>query len=80
TGALDSASGAEMLRLLEELNQRGHTIILVTHDAAVAAHARRVIELKDGKVVADNGTPAGHVAPAELPSDAPPVKRSAWPG
>ncbi|MEO6277557.1 ATP-binding cassette domain-containing protein [Roseateles sp.] len=79
TGALDSASGAEMLRLLKELNERGHTIILVTHDAAVAAHARRVIELKDGKVVADNGTPAGHVAPAELPSDAPPVKQSAWP-
>jgi macrolide transport system ATP-binding/permease protein len=80
TGALDSASGAEMLRLLKELNERGHTIILVTHDAAVAAHARRVIELKDGKVVADNGTPAGHVQPTELPSDAPPVKRSAWPG
>ncbi|MFG6428367.1 ABC transporter permease [Roseateles sp. LYH14W] len=80
TGALDSASGAEMLRLLKELNERGHTIILVTHDAAVAAHARRVIELKDGKVVADNGTPAGHVPPAELPSDAPPVKQSAWPG
>ncbi len=74
TGALDSTSGAEMLRLLRELNERGHTIILVTHDAAVAAHARRVIELKDGKVVADNGTPAGHVAPTELPSDAPPVK------
>ncbi|MDR7267694.1 macrolide transport system ATP-binding/permease protein [Pelomonas saccharophila] len=74
TGALDSASGAEMLRLLEELNQRGHTIILVTHDAAVAAHARRIIELKDGKVVADNGTPAGHRPPTELPSDAPPVK------
>jgi len=79
TGALDSASGAEMLRLLKELNERGHTIILVTHDAAVAAHARRVIELKDGKVVADNGTPAGHVPPTELPSDAPPVKQSAWP-
>jgi macrolide transport system ATP-binding/permease protein len=73
TGALDSASGAEMLRLLKELNERGHTIILVTHDAAVAAHARRVIELRDGKVVADNGTPAGHVPPTELPSDAPPV-------
>ncbi|KQY80250.1 ATP-binding cassette domain-containing protein [Pelomonas sp. Root1444] len=80
TGALDSASGAEMLRLLKELNERGHTIILVTHDAAVAAHARRVIELKDGKVVADNGTPAGHVPPAELPSDAPPVKQGGWLG
>ena len=75
TGALDSASGADMLRLLKELNERGHTIILVTHDAAVAAHAHRVIELKDGKVVADNGTPAGHVPPTELPSDVPPVKQ-----
>ncbi|MFG6413422.1 ATP-binding cassette domain-containing protein [Roseateles sp. DC23W] len=78
TGALDSASGAEMLRLLKELNGRGHTIILVTHDAAVAAHVRRVIELKDGKVVADNGTPAGHVPPGELPSDAPPVQGGGW--
>ncbi|RTL46719.1 MAG: ATP-binding cassette domain-containing protein [Burkholderiales bacterium] len=74
TGALDSASGAEMLRLVRELNDRGHTIILVTHDATVAAHARRVIELRDGRVVADNGTPAGHVPPCELPSDAPPVQ------
>lgn len=74
TGALDSASGAEMLRLLRELNDRGHTIIIVTHDAHVAAHARRVIELKDGKVVKDNGTPLGHVAPAVLPSDGPPVE------
>ncbi|RZL31906.1 MAG: FtsX-like permease family protein, partial [Rubrivivax sp.] len=80
TGALDSASGAEMLRLLKELNERGHTIILVTHDAAVASHARRVIELRDGKVVADNGTPAGHVPPSELPSDAPPVKQVGWLG
>ncbi|MDR7332315.1 ABC transporter permease [Roseateles asaccharophilus] len=78
TGALDSASGAEMLRLLKELNERGHTIILVTHDAHVAAHARRVIELRDGKIVADNGTPAGHQPPAELPSDAPPVRQGGW--
>jgi len=78
TGALDSASGAEMLRLLTDLNERGHTVILVTHDAAVAAHARRVIELKDGKVVADNGTPADHVPPVRLPSDAPPVREGGW--
>ncbi len=74
TGALDSASGAEMLRLLKELHGRGHTIILVTHDPSVAAHAQRVIELRDGKVVADNGTPTGHVPPTALPSAAPPVQ------
>lgn len=80
TGALDSASGAEMLRLLKELHDRGHTIILVTHDAAVASHARRVIELRDGKVVADNGTPAGHVPPATQPGDVPPVREGGWLG
>jgi macrolide transport system ATP-binding/permease protein len=65
TGALDSASGAEMLRLLKELNAAGHTIILVTHDPTVAAHARRIIELRDGHVVKDDGTPAGHDAPGQ---------------
>jgi macrolide transport system ATP-binding/permease protein len=73
TGALDSASGAEMLKLLKELHERGHTIILVTHDAKVAAHAHRVIELRDGKVVRDNGTPQGHVPPEQAPeSQVPP--------
>ena len=73
TGALDSASGAELLKLLRELNERGHTVIIVTHDADVAAHARRTIELKDGRVVRDDGTPAGHRPPAEAPeSHAPP--------
>ncbi|HEY1393254.1 MAG TPA: ATP-binding cassette domain-containing protein [Methylibium sp.] len=64
TGALDSASGAEMLRLLGELNARGHTVIIVTHDASVAAQARRVITMKDGRVVSDADTPAGHVPAA----------------
>jgi macrolide transport system ATP-binding/permease protein len=53
TGALDSKSGAELMALLDDLNQRGHTIIIVTHDAAVAARAARVIEIKDGAVIAD---------------------------
>ncbi len=63
TGALDSASGADMLRQLDALHAQGHTIIVVTHDAMVASHARRVIELSDGRVVRDSGTPAGHQAP-----------------
>jgi macrolide transport system ATP-binding/permease protein len=65
TGALDSASGADMLRQLDELHAKGHTIIVVTHDHKVAAHARRVIELSDGRVLRDSGTPAGHQPPAQ---------------
>lgn len=53
TGALDSESGAELLSVLLELNALGHTVILVTHDAQVASHARRVIELRDGQVLRD---------------------------
>ena len=70
TGALDSQSGAEMLTLLGELNGQGHTVILVTHDAHVAGHAKRLIELKDGRVLHDSGTPPGHHAPALASSDA----------
>lgn len=53
TGALDSASGKEMLALLKELNRAGHTVIVVTHDMGVAAHADRVIEMRDGMIVED---------------------------
>jgi macrolide transport system ATP-binding/permease protein len=53
TGALDRASGEEVMKILEELHAAGHTIILVTHDAQVAAHAPRVIEISDGQIVAD---------------------------
>ncbi|WP_116001832.1 MacB family efflux pump subunit [Roseateles depolymerans] len=53
TGALDQASGREVMKILEELHADGHTIILVTHDPQVAAHAQRVIEISDGVIVAD---------------------------
>jgi macrolide transport system ATP-binding/permease protein len=55
TGALDSKSGAEVMALLKDLAAQGHTVILITHDAGVAAHAQRVIELRDGEVVKDSG-------------------------
>lgn len=51
TGALDSQSGIMVMDLLKILNGQGHTIILVTHDPAVASYANRVIELHDGKIV-----------------------------
>jgi len=58
TGALDSRSGEEVLALLTQLHAQGRTIILITHDASVAAHAQRVIQLRDGRVVEDSGRAA----------------------
>ena len=55
TGALDSHSGKEVMRLLKELSAQGHTIILITHDAEVAHHAQRLIEIRDGDIIADAG-------------------------
>ncbi|AZI53715.1 MacB family efflux pump subunit (plasmid) [Pantoea agglomerans] len=55
TGALDSQSGQEVLAILSELNQHGHTVMMVTHDMKVAQHAKRIIELRDGEIIADSG-------------------------
>ena len=54
TGALDSHSGAEVMKLLQELADAGHTVILITHDPKVAAQARRVVRIHDGRVVEDS--------------------------
>jgi len=50
TGNLDSQTGAEIMTLFDDLNRRGNTIVLVTHEEDIAAHARRVVRLLDGKV------------------------------
>lgn len=65
TGALDSHSGKEVMRLLKELSAQGHTIILITHDAEVAQHAQRLIEIRDGEIIAD----AGPKIPSQLPTE-----------
>ena len=54
TGALDSESGEMVLKILEDLHQQGHTIILVTHDKSIAERADRVIEIKDGRILSDS--------------------------
>jgi putative ABC transport system ATP-binding protein len=58
TGNLDSATGAEIMQLFQELHDTGQTIVLVTHEHDIAAHARRQIHLLDGKIARDERTVA----------------------
>jgi len=53
TGNLDSKSGLQVMKILQDLNKKGHTIILVTHEKYTAEHAKRVIQLKDGLIESD---------------------------
>ncbi|WP_283602932.1 macrolide ABC transporter ATP-binding protein/permease MacB [Serratia proteamaculans] len=54
TGALDSHSGEEVMTILKQLREQGHTVIIVTHDPAVARQAERIIEIRDGAIIADS--------------------------
>lgn len=53
TGALDSKSGKEVLKMLDDLNKEGNTIIIITHDKDIAAEAKRMITVRDGKIMSD---------------------------
>ena len=53
TGNLDTATGAEMMRLFDRLHEAGNTIIVVTHERHIARHARRVIRISDGQITSD---------------------------
>ena len=53
TGALDSHTGKEVLHFLQELNKEGSTVILITHDNSIAATARRIVRIADGRIVED---------------------------
>src|SRR5216117_4599238 len=59
TGNLDSKTGEEIMALFEDLYRRGHTIILVTHEADIARHARRTVRLRDGLIESDDGDLSG---------------------
>jgi putative ABC transport system ATP-binding protein len=56
TGALDQRTGAEIIKLFETLNQEGVTIVIVTHDPAIAARTRRQVRIVDGQIVSDEVT------------------------
>ena len=69
TGALDSHTGREVLGLLQQLHQQGHTVVLITHDNSIAVQADRIIRLEDGQVVydGDSHAPEAMVQPTLLP-------------
>jgi macrolide transport system ATP-binding/permease protein len=72
TGALDTRSGEEVMALLEALNAQGHTIIVITHDPEVAAHARRIVEIRDGRIVSDRRTAEARTQALKTSCDAAP--------
>jgi putative ABC transport system ATP-binding protein len=63
TGNLDSQTGNEIMKLMEELHRKGNTIVLVTHEADIAEHAYRVVHIKDGVVASDERK--SRIAPPE---------------
>lgn len=79
TGNLDSKSSEQILSLLRNLNRKGHTVVIITHEAEVAASCDRVVTIRDGKVVdAGETRPTAKTVAAASPS--PPAEASAAPG
>ncbi|GGJ78360.1 MacB family efflux pump subunit [Pseudomonas matsuisoli] len=78
TGALDSHSGEEMLKLLRELHDAGHTVVIVTHDMKVAETADRIIEISDGQIIADRRLVPGELTPKSPESQRTPKEHKGW--
>ena len=76
TGALDTATSLEVMALLQRLNREGITIVLVTHEPDMAAHASRTITFRDGRVVSDRRQPP-HPAGTHDLTERPPARASA---
>lgn len=71
TGNLDSRTSDEIMALFNDLHHQGHTVLMVTHEPDVAAHARRVVRMRDGKIESDlpiADDPAGQASPMNAPA------------
>ncbi|KHN52321.1 MacB family efflux pump subunit [Pectobacterium fontis] len=73
TGALDTHSGNDVLSILRDLHQQGNTVIIVTHDMTIAEHAQRIVELRDGEVIADRQTRPEEVTTPSLETSGSPA-------
>ena len=62
TGNLDSKSGLQVMRILQDLNDAGHTIILVTHERYTAEHAKRILQIRDGLIISDEPVKVRQIA------------------
>ncbi|WP_159566727.1 MacB family efflux pump subunit [Budvicia diplopodorum] len=71
TGALDMHSGQEVLKILKDLHEQGHTVVIVTHDMQIAERAQRIIELSDGNVIADRQSPPDRQTGTKAKKEAP---------
>lgn len=67
TGSLESRAGASIMELFKRLNHLGVTLVIVTHDEAVARHARRIIRLLDGRLISDLPNPSAAIEPCATP-------------
>ncbi|EHD23019.1 MULTISPECIES: MacB family efflux pump subunit [Brenneria] len=76
TGALDTHSGNDVLGILNDLHAQGHTVVIVTHDMQIAEFAQRIIEIRDGEIIADRQVKSSPTPPPPLPV-APPAAISA---
>jgi putative ABC transport system ATP-binding protein len=76
TGNLDQSTGQSILALIEQLHQAGSTIVVITHDQAIAERMPRTVEILDGRIVADTGPAVGTDPAPSLPSlSLPPMQR-----
>ena len=66
TGNLDTRSSLEIMSLFQQLNEKGRTIVLVTHEADISEHARRIIRIADGRIISDEVNPQPRVAEQEM--------------
>ncbi|MCL2893099.1 MacB family efflux pump subunit [Brenneria tiliae] len=71
TGALDTHSGNDVLGILNDLHAQGHTVVIVTHDMQIAEFAQRIIEIRDGEIIADRQVKASPAPPPPLPVSPP---------